>query len=417
MQAIILAAGESSRFWPLNQKHKSLFKIMGRPLIFYLLKELKKAGLKEVIVVQKPNRDVERELKNLPFSQLKITYTIQKKPTGTGDAVLTAEDFIKDKFLVLNAERVDCGKWVKEVIKKGGKEKKTAVLLSAPTTTPWLFGNLKIKGDKVLDVVEKPKKGKEFTNLKTVGLYLFPKEALFFLKRFTKNPYSLIEILKTFAKKGDLKWVKMKKESLHLKYPWNLFDYAEHFSQALKLKILGKVERGAQTKEKVFLGKNTLVKKGTLIEGPVYIGENCQIGPNCYIRGTTFIEDNCKIGNGVEIKNSIIGAGTKISHLSYIGDSILGEECNIGAGTISANLRFDGKEIRVLVKGEKISTAFQKLGAIVGAGSQIGINTSLMPGVLVGRDCWIGPHSFVSENIKDKSIFYNKFQKIIKKRR
>ena len=85
---------------------------------------------------------------------------------------MTAKDLIKDKFLVLNAERVDCGNYLKEVIKKGKKREKTAILLSSPTTTPWIFGNLKLKGDKILDIAEKPEKGKEFSNLKTVGLYL-----------------------------------------------------------------------------------------------------------------------------------------------------------------------------------------------------------------------------------------------------
>src|SRR3989344_67697 len=107
-QAIILAAGESSRFWPLNQKHKSLFRIMGRPLIWWTINGLKKAGIKDIIVVQGPQRDIEKELSSFSkeLSSL-VRYVVQPKPLGMGDALWQARKFIKGPFVVLNAERVD----------------------------------------------------------------------------------------------------------------------------------------------------------------------------------------------------------------------------------------------------------------------------------------------------------------------
>jgi len=415
MQAVILAAGESTRFWPLNHRHKSLFKIMGSSLICHLIEGLNNSGVKEVIVVQCPKRDIERELKTCPLPNIKIKYAIQKKPLGTGDAILRAEKLIKGQFFALNAERIDCRDYLKLILEKSRKGKGGAVLLSFPTETPWQCGVFKIKGDRVLDIVEKPKKGKEPGNLINAGAYLLPNDFLGFLKKVPSHPYSLIAALLKYANEKGLKTVELKKETFCLKYPWNLFEMNEYLSKNLKTKINGKVEKNCHIKGPVVIEQGTMVKSGSYIEGPVYIGKNCQIGPNCFIRPFTSIGDNCLIGQAVEVKNSIIEDGSKISHLNYVADSIIGEKCNLGAGTILANLRFDGKSIHSKVKGKLVDTQRQKFGAVLGKGVKTGINVSIMPGVLIGSNSIIGPHSLVRENIKDNEIFYTKLQKISRK--
>lgn len=425
MQAVILAAGESSRFWPINKKHKSLFRIMGRPLICNLIDNLKKSGIKEIIIVQSPNRDIEEELKTCPvppspFGEGRgwrgVKYVIQKKPLGTGDAILCAEKLIKDQFFALNAERIDCCDYLKLILAKSKKEKDRAILLSVPTKTPWLFGVFKVKGDKILDIVERPEKGKEASNLRNAGVYLLPKEFLDYLKKVPTHPCSLILALLEYAKEKGLKTLKLKKETFYLKYPWDLFEINKYFLKNIKTKIKGKIEKNCHIKKPVVIEQGTIIKSGTYIEGPVYIGKNCQIGPNCFIRPLTSIDDNCVIGQAVEIKNSIISQGSHISHLNYVADSIIGENCNLGAGTVLANLRFDEKNIHSLVKGKLVDTQRQKLGAVFGKGVKTGVNASVMPGILVGSNSIIGPHSLVRENVQDNKIFYTKPQKIIKKR-
>ena len=101
MQAVILAAGESSRFWPLNQRHKCLFKIMGKPLIWYTIESLKKAGIKDIIIIQSPKKDIEEELRNHDLG-LNIKYIIQPEPKGMGDAVFLTKELINGPFFVLN---------------------------------------------------------------------------------------------------------------------------------------------------------------------------------------------------------------------------------------------------------------------------------------------------------------------------
>lgn len=132
------------------------------------------------------------------------------------------------------------------------------------------------------------------------------------------------------------------------------------------------------------VGKGTKILPGVVIEGDVIIGDNCKVGPNCYLRGSTAIGDKCHVGQAVEIKNSILLPGTNVGHLSYLGDSILGEKVNFGAGTITSNLRHDGGTHRSPVSGRMVDTGRRKLGAIVGDGVHTGIHTSLYP----GRKLW-----------------------------
>ena len=133
------------------------------------------------------------------------------------------------------------------------------------------------------------------------------------------------------------------------------------------------------------------------------IGTNCKIGPNCYIRGNTSIGDGCHIGQSVEIKNCVILSKTNVGHLSYVGDSVLGERVNFGAGTTTSNLRHDGKNHRSEVNGRVIDTGRRKFGTIVGDRVHTGINTSIYPGRKFWPDTTTLPGEIVRRDVKHSS--------------
>lgn len=177
-------------------------------------------------------------------------------------------------------------------------------------------------------------------------------------------------------------------KSLIIKYPWDFLKVNEEVVSELKEnKIKGIVRQGVNIDGVVEIGEGTVLLPGVYIEGNAAIGKNCKIGPNCYIRGNTHIGNGCHIGQAVEIKNSIILDKASIGHLSYVGDSIIAEKTNLGAGTITANLRHDGKNHGSLVNGKSMDTGRRKLGVIVGEEVHTGINTTLYP----GRKLW--PHT------------------------
>lgn len=165
----------------------------------------------------------------------------------------------------------------------------------------------------------------------------------------------------------------------------------------------------------IWLEDNAVVKSGCYIEGPVYLGEECRIGPNARIRPFTSVQDHAVVGTSCEVKNSIIMAGAKVPHLSYIGDSIIGENCNLGAGTITANIRFDEEPLKMRVKSRLQNTERKKLGAIMGDGVQTGINVSLLPGVRIGSGSWIGPGAIISKDVPSGQLVIAK-QTFVKKR-
>ena len=169
--------------------------------------------------------------------------------------------------------------------------------------------------------------------------------------------------------------------SLLLEHSWDLLKANEnHVSQITEAKIEGNVHASAVIDGIIHLGKGSRILPGVFIEGNVVIGENCKIGPNCYLRGSSSIGDHCHIGQAVEIKNSIILSHTSIGHLSYVGDSVIGHKVNFGAGTITSNLRHDGKNHRTTVGDQLIDTGRRKFGAIVSDHVHTGINTSIYPG-------------------------------------
>lgn len=407
-QAVILAAGESSRFWPLNQKHKSLFKIMGRPLICGLIEGLKKSGVKEIIIIQSSRKDVEAELKNYSFPGATIKYAVQKKLLGTGDALLQAKRHLKNRFLVLNGDDL----YEKEDLKKCLTKFPSLLVKEMKNVSG--FGVIAPEKNYVKRIVEKSQNPP--SNLANMGVYFLDKSVFQEkLEKSKRGEYEIIDYISKLTQKTKVHFLKAK-TWIPFSFVWDLLFVNEHLLKDIKTKISGRIEKNCQIKGSVIVERGTVVKSGSYIEGPVYIGKNCQIGPNCYIKSFSSVGDNCRIGQSVEIKNSIVSQNTFIPHLSYVGDSVLGENCNLGAGTILANLRFDGKNVKALVKGELIDTGRQKFGAVLGSGTKTGINVSIMPGVLVGSNCQIGPHSAVFENVADNTAFYAKFQNALKKR-
>lgn len=411
MQAVILAAGESSRFWPLNQKHKSLLRIMGKPVILHTIEGLKKAGVKEVVIVQGPKRDVEEELRTFFDPQLHLHFVIQETPKGMGNALFCARELLEDQFFVLNAERADAGNYVKPVLEKQKSSGARMILLGAEAATPWIFGIFDLEGDRAKAIVEKPERGKEPSNIKAVGIYFLPREFLDYYQRVPEAQYSFEDALSLYMKEKDVRVVQTSEETPSLKYPWHLFETAKFLMKGLPARNIKtpKIAKSAVVEGNVYIGENAQIFENAVIRGPCYIGDNCVIGNNSLVREYVNLENNCLIGANAEITRSIFQENVH-THSGYFGDSIFAKGGRIGAGTVTANVRIDRGEVRAVVKGEKIGTGRDSLGVIVGENTKIGINCSLMPGVLIGSNSLVGPHSVVFENIEDSRIFYTKYE-------
>lgn len=190
--------------------------------------------------------------------------------------------------------------------------------------------------------------------------------------------------------------------SFMIRHPWDLLRANESFLAGLQAPpaLEGEVHPAAVIEGILHLGPGSRILPGVFIEGNVVIGAGCKIGPNCYLRGHTSIGDRCHIGQSVEIKNSLILSRTQIGHLSYVGDSVLGEGVNFGAGTITSNYRHDGANHRSMIDGRLIDTGRRKFGAIIGDGVHTGIHTAIYP----GRKLWPGTTTRPGEVVQHDRI-------------
>jgi len=417
MQAIILAAGEGSRFWPLNQENKSLIKIMGKPLVWYTLNSLKEAGIGDIVIIQGPRKDIEENLKNYNLG-MNIRYVVQLEPKGMGNALLQAKDYLDEQFFVLDVTRIDCGEHIELIMEKQKKTGVKVVLLGAKTNNPQLYGILDLEGGRAKGIIEKPGKGKESSDTKVVGIYFLPKEFLDYYQRVPEKMYAFEDALSLYMKEKEVKVAITDKETPSLKYPWDLFRVARFLlDKYLKSEIdqSAKIAKNVTIEGNVFIGKNTKIFENAVIKGPCYIGDNCVVGNNTLIREYSSLENSVLIGAFAEITRTVFQEDVHV-HSGYFGDSIFGKGCRIGAGTVTANVRIDRGEVKSVVKGEKIGTDTDSLGAIIGGNTKVGINCSFMPGKLVGSDCQIGPGSVIFENVEDDTVLFTEFKNVKKKR-
>ena len=163
-------------------------------------------------------------------------------------------------------------------------------------------------------------------------------------------------------------------------------------TEYIKLKFKNKkLKQNYDKNKKIHIGKGTTIAKGVLIKGPAIIGDNCFLEQGSLIRENVILGNNVHIGHGAEIKNSIILNNTSVSHLNYVGDSVIGSNVNISGGAIIANYRLDKHSVLIKHNDKKIDTKLEKFGAIVGDGSVIGVNSVLNPGTVLGKNTIVYP--------------------------
>lgn len=156
----------------------------------------------------------------------------------------------------------------------------------------------------------------------------------------------------------------------------------------------------------VWAAKDAKISDKATIIGPAIIGHNTEIRPGAYIRGSVIIGDGAIIGNSTEIKNSIIFDEAQLPHYNYVGDSIIGYRAHMGAGSIISNVRLDHNNVSVKANGEKINTGLRKMGVLLGDRAEIGCNSVICPGSIIGRDSIIYPLSRISGIIPQSHYFY-----------
>ena len=412
MKAVVLAAGEGVRLQPITlTRPKHLIKVGGRPILEHCLNALKASGIDEALVITHYMGNAIRQyFGDGETVGVKIEYAEQKEVLGTGNALGVAEPYVKDEFLTVYGDLLFTAEAVKSVIETHSKEKPSATMAVVPVENPENYGIVDIENEKnVKRIIEKPSREQAPTNLANAGIYVFSTEIFEKIRATSASARGEWEIpdalsLLVNEKKSVLAVRISREEWMDMGRPWDLLEANRWALARMKHQISGFVENGAHLIGPVTVAESACIRSGAYVEGPAFIDEECDVGPNCYIRPGTSLGRKVRVGNACEIKNSIIMDRTHVGHLSYVGDSILGENCNLGAGTITANYRLDAGTIKMMVKDIAVDSGRTKLGAVLGDNVKAGINAVFMPGVKVGNNSWVGPGVIVSRDLPPDSV-------------
>lgn len=411
--AVILSGGTGKRFWPFSI-HKSMVPFLGKTLLKHNLESLKRIGITQAIIV------MPEEEGSFPIVQVEgmnIQMVMQSEAKGMGDAVLTAKKFFgTSPCLILNSGDV-VEDMLYENLKKG-MEHGAAFVVGKKVTDYFDGGYLKAANDRLIEIVEKPGKGNEPSDLINLVFHFFPDPSIFIdaLEKITSDKDDVYErALSVISRQVEIRVIPYDGFWQPVKYPWHVLELMDYF---LNKKCVP------------HRGKNIEIRGNVIIEGPVYIEDNVRIFENTKIVGPCYIGKGTIIGNNNIIRHSQIGAGcvtgfnTDITrsyigdacwfHSNYIGDSVLEGNVSLGSGTVLANLRLDEGDIWSEVKGKRINTGRNKLGALIGRDVRLGVNTSIMPGIKIGKHSFIGAGMVVDKDIPDNNFYFSERKYVLK---
>jgi len=431
--AIILAAGEGKRM--KSNTPKVLHKVCGKEMINHVIDNIRKSGVEEVSVVIGKGADKVRK----GTESRNIFYSVQEEQLGTGHAVMCAEEFLKGKkgsvAIFVGDGPLITEETVTKLTKYHEEQKCSATILTSIMSDPLKYGRIiRNSQGEVEKIVEFKDCNEEEVKVNEInsGMYCFDIDTLLnTLGKLNNNnnqgEYYLtdvIEILKNEGKKVgaiavDVEEITAVNSKAELSVANDIMRSRinrNHMDNG----VIIMDPRSTYIKCDVIIGQDTVVYPGNIIEGTTVVGENCvlysnnritnsiigddvtvensvvlnskignntTVGPFAYIRPETTIGDNARIGDFVEIKKSSIGDGTKVSHLTYIGDAEVGEKCNFGCGTVVVN--YDGKA---------------KYKTTIGNNVFIGCNTNLVSPVEIEDNTYIAAGSTITEKIPEGSL-------------
>ena len=416
--AIILAAGNDPRM--NSKKAKEVHKVCGKEIIKRVAECVVKAGVKEICVVVNENNedDIKEVLQNTSMCvnqdikavlQNAVTYVKQEELNGTAGAAKAATQFLEErkhygKVLIINGDvpliRTET---INKLVNQSMINSEAATILTAIYDTPLSYGRVvrdldgNVKG--IIEDINLEMDERKIHEI-NAGIYCFDIDKLLEnIDEVKENPltnkFDLPSIIRVMVEK-DLRVGAMIVEDSSEALGVNDRIQLEIINKILRIRINTEHMKNGVTIEDmdttyiyddVQIGRDTVIHPNTTIKSNVIIGEDCEIGPNAYIRENCVLANKVKIGSFVEIKKTIVGQGSKIPHLSYVGDAEIGEKCNIGCGTITCN--YDG---------------FNKSKTIIGDRVFVGSNTNLIAPVKVEDDSFIAAGSTITDDVPKGSL-------------
>ena len=408
MKALILAAGQGVRMGPLTENRpKPMLPVAGKPFLEHTIQALIEAGIGDISILTGYRGSIIKDhFGDGEEFGANVDYLIQPKRLGTAHAVGIAKDQINETFLCLNGDVIVTPSMINSMIDHY-KRNKNEIMALVEVDDVSRFGEVEVEDGKVSGINEKS--GRSHKGLINGGIYVFEPDIFKIIEETpisNRGEYEITKTIELRMKERDFDAFVPGQKWVDIGSPWDLLSAHEIYMESIEGVKEGVIEKNVRINGEVVLKEGALIKSGTYMEGNIILDEGAVIGPNSYIRGSTYIGKGSKIGAASEVKNSIILEDSKIPHHNYVGDSIIGRGCNLGSGTKVANLRLDGGQIPVTLKGKKINSGRRKLGVIMGDDVKTGINAVIDPGTIIFSGSMIGPGSRASGTLRKNSRVY-----------
>jgi NDP-sugar pyrophosphorylase family protein len=404
VKAVFLCGGRGKRMFPITED-KFLLDFLGKPLLEHQIEVACEAGLSHFVIIGNPENTAKIKQITKKIPGVKVDLALQKKSSGIADALKSAEPFLHGQLLVINPNDVFSSSAYTKIFAAAKKTSASSYILGYQVQKYFPGGYLQVNfRNELLHIVEKPNPGEEPSNLVNILIHCHnnSKELLRYIETVQTTRDDVYECaMDNMVKAGHkVKVIPYNDFWAPIKYPWHIFKVMEYFLDNAQPYIApsARISKKATIEGKVILSDNVKVLENAVIRGPAYIGANSIIGNNALVRDYSHIGSNSVVGYSTEVKHSYIGDNCWF-HSNYIGDSIIDDNCSLGAGTVLANFRLDEANIQIEVGGSLVDTGYDKLGAIVGRGCRIGVNASLMPGVRVGPDSFVGPQVCLRQDL------------------
>tara|TARA_B110001454_G_scaffold27362_2_gene26746 strand:- start:48 stop:1253 length:1206 start_codon:yes stop_codon:yes gene_type:complete len=386
MKAIILAAGEGTHLSPFSETRPiSMIGVAGRTMLDNTFALLKSAGINDIFIVvgHKKDKLIER-LQQQDHNGLNLHYVEQKRKLGIGHAVMQVKNKISpgEYFLLLYGDTLTAENIFSKVQQSFHSFKCPVASICLPPSNQ-MFGNVFLNARmEITKIVEKPK-GNNLGNYVLSGVFILPSS---FFKLLESSGNSMEKALKKVVAGEGLRASMWEDEWLDVVYPWEILTANKMIMDSWQESSIAKtatLEANVTLQGIVHIKAGAIIKSGAVLEGPCCIGEGSYIGNNSLIRSYTSVGKNCSVGSGVELKNCVVMDNSQIGRLSFVGDSVLGENVDMGAGCMTVNRTVDWKPISVKNGKRPMGTGMKKLGAFLGDGVVVGAGNTLQPGTVV----------------------------------
>jgi len=403
MKVLLLAAGRSKRFWPLQEK--TLFPICGQSLLDVQLSRLKEAGCTDITLVGGAHN---MQHAAALYPDLHIVEQ-EDLDLGMQGALLSALPHCKEEpVMIVGGNDVVESSAYTSVINALNTTGVSGALLAQKVSRYFPGGYLEVDADKIVSIVEKPGEGAEPSDLVNIVTHAHSSalELLEKLKSVSSKKDDAYEVaLDALFKKNHYVAVPYEGHWQAVKFPWHMLSLLDHLLEGVSGQNIHKsveIHPTAVIEGDVIIEEGTKILPHATVRGPCYIGKNCIIANNSLTRLSS-IGDNCVVGFCTEVKSSILHSHVW-THMTYLGESIIGNNVSFGANSITGNLRLDEQEIVSDIKGESIGTGLVKFGTAVGDDCRFGFGSGINPGIKIGAGSFIASHTLVTEDVPDRSF-------------